>query len=215
MSEELGKIEKPLAEDFKSGRKLYFVPLVFSQPDLPLDISLKFSTYWDQVDSQIANLESKLGPVTYILHELVFESGEAGLKTLEQINSGSVSLVRSRMENGSKFEPAEDNDIITELMDWSRCLNLGLQNQKVFSTIYQNYTDANNRRNAFIAQKIDSLVKGDESCVLIMAEGHHVQFPANMQVFYVAPPALDEIKRWMREQEEKRAKEQKDQEKKE
>ena len=30
MSEELGKIEKPLAEDFKAGRKLYFVPLVFS-----------------------------------------------------------------------------------------------------------------------------------------------------------------------------------------
>jgi hypothetical protein len=211
MSEELGKIEKPLAEDFKAGRKLYFVPLVFSQPDLPLDISLKFSTYWDQVDSQIANLESKLGPVTYILHELVFESGEAGLKSLDQINSGSVNLVRSRLENGSKFEPAEDNEIMTELMDWSRCLNLGLQNQKVFSTIYQNYTDANNRRNTFIAQKIDSLLKGDESCVLIMVEGHHVQFPANMQVFYVAPPALDEIKRWMREQEEKRNKEQKEQ----
>lgn len=214
MSEELGKIEKPLAEDFKAGRKLYFVPLIFSSPDLPLDVSLKYSTYWDQVDSQIANLESKLGPVNYILHELVYESGDAGLKTLEQVSAGSVGLVRSRVEKGSKFEPAEDNEIITELMDWSRCLNLGLQNQKVFSTIYQFYTEANNKRNTFIQQKIDSLVKGDESCILIMAEGHHVKFPADMQVFYVAPPALDEIKRWLREQDEKQHKEEAEKEKK-
>lgn len=214
MSEELGKIQKPLAENFKAGRKLYFVPLVFGNPDLPLDISLKFSTYWDQVDSQIAGLESRLGQVNYILHELVYESGEAGLKTLAQVSSGSMSLVRSRVDKGSKFEPAEDNEIITELMDWSRCLNLGLQNQKVFSTIYQSYTDANTKRNTFISHKIDALVKGDESCILIMAEGHHVQFPADMQVFYVAPPALDEIKRWTRDQEEKQRQEQAEQEKK-
>jgi hypothetical protein len=212
MSEELGKIEKPLAESFKAGRKLYFVPLVFSKPDLPLDMSLKFSEYWDQVESQIANLESKLGQVKYILHELVYASGEVGLKTLEQVNSGSLDLVRNRLEKGTVFEPAEDNEIMTELMDWSRCLSLGLQNQKVFSNIYQNYTDANSRRNTFISQKLDKLVKGDESCILIMAEGHHVQFPADMQVFYVAPPVLDFIKRWTRDQEAKERQNQAEQE---
>jgi hypothetical protein len=41
-----------------------------------------------------------------------------------------------------------------------------------------------------------------------------VKFPADMQVFYVAPPALDEIKRWLREQEEKQRKEQGEKEKK-
>jgi hypothetical protein len=111
------------------------------------------------------------------------------------------------VDKGTLFEPAEDNEIITELMDWSRCLNLGLQNQKVFSTIYQSYTDANNKRNKAIAEKINTLLKGDESCILIMAENHHVQFPAGIQVFYVAPPGLDEIKRWMREQDEKQRKE--------
>jgi hypothetical protein len=88
-------------------------------------------------------------------------------------------------------------------MDWSRCLSLGIQNKKVFSTIYQNYTDSNNKRNEAYSQKIDNLVKGDESCVVIMGEGHHVKFPADMQVFYIAPPALDEIKRWIREEEAK------------
>jgi len=28
-----------------------------------------------------------------------------------------------------------------------------------------------------------------------------VKFPARVNVFYVAPPALDEIKRWLRNQE--------------
>jgi hypothetical protein len=200
MAEELGKIEKPLAENFKAGRKLYFVPMILGAPDLPLDITLKYSAFWDQVDSQISNLESKLGNVKYILHELIYQSGEAGLKDLEQISAGSLALVKSRIEKGVAFEPAENNDILTELMDWSRCLNIGLQNQSVFNTIYQNYTAANNKRNEYIAKRIDALVKPEESCILIMAEGHHVQFPSDMQVFYVAPPALDEIKRWLREQ---------------
>ena len=36
-----------------------------------------------------------------------------------------------------------------------------------------------------------------------MRENHQVQIPADIQVFYVAPPALDEIKRWLREHENK------------
>ena len=33
MAEELGKIEKPAVEQFKQGRKLFFVPLIFSPPE--------------------------------------------------------------------------------------------------------------------------------------------------------------------------------------
>jgi hypothetical protein len=36
-----------------------------------------------------------------------------------------------------------------------------------------------------------------------MREGHQVQFPEDIQVFYIAPPALDEIRRWLRDQEAK------------
>jgi len=31
-----------------------------------------------------------------------------------------------------------------------------------------------------------------------MREGHQLQFPSNIQILYVAPPTLDEIKRWLR-----------------
>ena len=36
-----------------------------------------------------------------------------------------------------------------------------------------------------------------------MRENHQVQFPADIQVFYISPPALDDIKRWLREREQK------------
>jgi hypothetical protein len=36
-----------------------------------------------------------------------------------------------------------------------------------------------------------------------MAEGHHIQFPQDMRIFYVSPPSLDEIKRWLRDYETK------------
>jgi len=37
--------------------------------------------------------------------------------------------------------------------------------------------------------------------LLIMQENHGVTIPPDVQLFYVAPPALDEIKRWLRDQE--------------
>jgi hypothetical protein len=36
---------------------------------------------------------------------------------------------------------------------------------------------------------------------LIMRENHQIQFPPDIQIFYVAPPALDEINRWLRDRE--------------
>lgn len=203
MSEELGKIEKPPVDNFKVGRKLFFVPLIFSDPTLPLDISLKNSSYWDQVESQIANLEEKLGPAKYLFHELVQDKGTEAIKSLEHIHSGSLPLLNSRMEKGASFEALEDEDLLTELMDWSRCLSMGLQNQRVYSLVYQSYVHANDKRNESIAKKIDTALKGNESCIVIMGEGHHVKFPEDVQVFYIAPPALDEIKRWAREQQAK------------
>ena len=49
--------------------------------------------------------------------------------------------------------------------------------------------------------KIDETLKDNEIGMVLMRESHQVQFPADVQVFYVSPPALDDIKRWLREQE--------------
>ena len=88
-----------------------------------------------------------------------------------------------------------------EYMDWSRCLAIGLQSQKAFSEVYEKYSAAQKERNETIAKKIDEVLLENETGILLMQEGHHVQFPADLQIFYISPPALDELKRWLRERE--------------
>jgi hypothetical protein len=44
--------------------------------------------------------------------------------------------------------------------------------------------------------------------LLFIREGHLVQFPQDIEVFMVAPPALDEIHRWARDRAAKREQEQ-------
>lgn len=203
MSETIGKIEKPPVEDYRSGKKILFVPLLFSSREMPSDYVEKCERYWEQVDAQVTNLETSLGPVIKVFHELVAESGESGLKTLEDLKINSYGLIKSRIQKGAKLEATEDNDVLTELMDWSRCLSLGLQNKKVFSAIYASYTEANKSRYEAISKKIAESLKENENCVVIMGENHRVQFPADARIFYIAPPALDEVKRWLRDYEAK------------
>jgi hypothetical protein len=201
MAEELGKIEKPAAADYRNGKKIFFVPLIFSSQEMPAEYTEKCGRYWEQVNSQIANLEAGLGAVTKIFHELVADGGETGLKTLENLKIHSFEMINRRVQGGAVLEITEDNDVLTELMDWSRCLSLGLQNQKVFSTVYSAYTEADKKRYEAISKKIADALKDNEACIVILGENHRVHFPADAQVFYVAPPALDEIKRWLRDYE--------------
>jgi hypothetical protein len=203
MPEELGKIEKPPVESFKTGRKLFFIPLIFPNPDLPDEFQEKYNRYWEQAESQVENLESKLGPVKRLYHELVPEKGEEAALTLATLQSGSLKLVRQRMEKGASFEAVENPDILSELMDWSRSLSLGLQNKDVFSKVYGFYNEAGKKRQEYISQQINETLKDNEIGILMMSEGHHVHFKEDIQLFYVSPPALDEIKRWIRDHEEK------------
>ena len=203
MPEEFGKIEKPSAADYRKGRKLYFVPLIYGSKESPADYLEKFDKYWKQVEDQIGDLELKLGLASRIYHELIPSSGDKGLKALKDLNEKSHQPVQNRVQKGSKLEATEDAALLTEFMDWSRCLAIGLQNQKVLAKVYESYAEAGKKRNEFIARHIDETLKAEEIGILFMREGHQLQFPAEIEVFYVAPPALDEINRWLREHETK------------
>jgi len=203
MSEELGKIEKPLAQEFKRGRKLYFVPLIYSGKESPARYLEKFNRYWNQIETQMSNLELKLGRIDKIYHELIPVGGDDGFKVIEGLNNKSYQIVKNRLEKGAQLEAMEKGELLTEFVDWSKCLMVGLQNQKVFTKVYESYIEASQKRNEHIAKQIDETLKEDETGVLFMREGHQVQFPSDIQVFYVAPPALDEVKRWLREREAK------------
>lgn len=203
MAEELGKIEKPLAGDYKEGRKIYFVPLIYRGEESPEEYLEKFDKYWEQVEKQIAELELKLGKVNRIYHELVPTADKAGSDVIKEISDRGYKIVQTCLESGAQLEAIEEGELLTEFMDWSRCLLIGLQNQNVMSKVYESYLEAGKKRNEYIAGKIDETLKKDEIGMLFMRENHQVQFPVDIQVIYIAPPALDEIKRWLREREMK------------
>ena len=201
MAEELGKIEKPSAEEFKKGRKLFFVPFIYAGKESPADYVEKLEKYWRQAEEQISDLELKLGQASRLYHELIPSGGEEGFKALRNLNEKSYQIAEGRVEKGAHLEAAEDADLLTEFMDWSRCLSIGLQNQTVVARVYEAYTEANKKRNEFIPKHIDETLKPDEIGILFMSEGHQIQFPPGVEVFYIAPPALDEINRWLRDRE--------------
>jgi len=201
MSQELGKIEKPTTEEFKSSRKLFYVPLIFSPREPQVELLDKVTRYWQQVEEHLANLEAKLGNARIIFHELVPVGGEIALKTIQELSEDSFQIIKSRVDNGAKLEPLEDRELLAEFMDWSRCLGLGLQSHKAFTVVYEAYTKAQEARNEFISKKINETIQKEDIAILLMREGHKIHFPEDIELFYIAPPGLDEIKRWVREQE--------------
>ncbi len=203
MSQELGKIEKPSVESFKKGRKIFFVPVVYLVDEAPVEYIDKISRYWEQVEKQIAELSAKLGEVNKVYHELIAFTGEDGAATLKDLNKAGHKIMQECLDKKATLEALEDAELLTEFMDWSRCLMVGLQNPHVITKIYDFYIEVGKKRNEAIARKIDESLKENEIAVVFMRENHQVQFPADIQIFYVAPPALDEIKRWLRERESK------------
>jgi hypothetical protein len=202
MAKELGRIEKPDAGKFSGGRKLFFVPLIFSPPEPEGDFDEKIRKYWDEVEAHVTNLESRLGSINRIYHELVPVGGEQGGQVIEELNSASYKIISSRIDRGAEVRPIEDAELLTEFMDWSRCLAVGLQNPSVLTKVYESYAEVRSKRNTDMATKLDESLKDHDIGILLMREGHQVQFPSDIEVFYVAPPALDEIKRWFRTRDE-------------
>ena len=113
----------------------------------------------------------------------------------------SDGMTEALISNLAQMEALEDGDLLTEFMDWSKCLLIGLQNQNVITKVYDAYLESAKKRNEDINKRIDEILKPDEIGILIMRESHQLQFPDDIQIFYVAPPALDEINRWLRDRE--------------
>lgn len=200
MAEQLGKIEKPEAERFKQGKKLYLVPLIYSGEETLDEYKEKCSRYWQQVAEQLTNLASKIGQVNRIYHESIFQSGEDGMKTMERLNPHGYQLAKTQCDNGAILEAVEERELFEEVMDWQRCLMLGFISDKVAIKVSEFYAEATKRRNELMATKISETLKDNEAGLLFIREGHSVQFPSDIEVFSIFPPALDEIHRWYRDQ---------------
>lgn len=202
MSEELGKIEKPSVSDYTKKKKLYVVPLILSWKDAPADYAKMFDDYWKQVDEQLNSLESKMGKISKIYHEAVTVSGEEGLKSIEPLSPSSYACAKKRADNGASFELSEEKELVFEAMDWERFMLIGFSSQKVANAVSGSFMEATRKRYDHMAKAIDESLNEGDAGILFIREGHMVQFPEDIDVFSVAPPALDEIHRWLRSQQQ-------------
>lgn len=199
MSEELGRVEKPEVSSYKQSRKILQVPLVYAGKDAPPDYAELFDKYWQQVGEMISRLEASLGKVTVILHESVTAGGEEGYKVMSELNPKSHALCQARSKSGVRLETFEDPALLADVMDWERCLMIGFLSENVARKVYDSYSETSKQRYQHISKAIGELVKDGDVALLFIREGHSVQFPPDIDVFMVAPPALNEIHRWLRD----------------
>ena len=195
----LGKIEKPEIDNFKKGRKLFLVPLIYSSTEAPVEYIEKYELYWKQVAEQLLNLESKIGLIKTVYHEAVSQEEEEGLDLLQKLNARSHHIARQKCENGATLIAIEDKELAEEYVDWQRCLLMGLISEKATKKVTESFMDASKKRYEHISKRIDKTLEKDAIAILFLQEGHMVQFPKDIEVFSIAPPALDDIHRWFRD----------------
>ena len=200
MVEELGRITRPATANYQGKRKLLLAPLVHlavPPESMPADGAEILARYWDQVDIQVRAVQNALGSVTHVYHENLPEGGSAGLGYLEATAQGSHELTAHLVEAGAVLEATESMEILAETLDLQRCLMQPLMSPAVAGRLQDWFGEANHRRYEFIADVIDTTLGDDETGLLLINERHQVQFPGDIEVIYVAPPAQDEFRRWL------------------
>lgn len=197
MTQELGRVERPSTTSFQGKRKLFLVPRLYEPPnDVEEGIRI-LEKYWVQVQSQVASLESGLGPIKHIYHEGLTENGESGLSYLENVDHRCHAFVYTKSQSGAVLEITEDVEILGETLDLQRCLMLPFTSNKVAMQIHEWFNDSVRRRYEHVSKRIDETLGENDIGLLIINERHQVQFPDDVDVFFVAPPALDEFRRWV------------------
>ena len=195
---ELGRIERPSLESYRGKRKLFLVPLLAMPPEDAEDGVAIVGRYWEQAGTQVTSLELRVGRVRHVYHESLPVGGEDGLGMLEASGeTGSYGLARTKCQAGAVLEEAEDAETLLESMDLQRCLMMPFASQRVATQLQQWLGEAVRRRNEHFIGRIDETLGEDEVGLLLVNERHQLQFPQDIEVFYVAPPALDEYRRWV------------------
>ena len=200
MTVPLSKLPKPDAAQYTNQRKLLMVPLISAGPNAPDEAQKLEEDYWSEVRDQITNLERSLKQVTHIYHQTVFVDGEDGISLLNSINPRGGPFINTMCQSSAQLEIAEDKKIVEENADWQRCLSIGLMSNKVRTLAMESFQETSTKRYEHISNTIDKTLLEGEVGALFINEDHRIQFPSDIQVFYVAPPSLDALKRWFSDQ---------------
>lgn len=197
MTQPLSQFEKPSAERYAGARKIFLVPNYVLPPGIPDEGVAHLERYWSEVRDAIGNLERSLGKVSRIFHEMLYVEGDEAVKMLESLNPQGSVFIQALCSASATLEATEDRDLVEEHIDWQRILSISLMSQKVSTLAIEGFNNSLQQRFEKIGERIGDTLQEGESAALFIREDHRVQFPSDIQVFYVAPPALDALKRWM------------------
>lgn len=196
---ELGKIEKPQADEFSRKRKLYCIPNIYPLQEADSGYEELITKYWEEVDRQIERMEIA-GKAQKIFCELMYERGDEALDALGKINARMVHIIRRKLAEGGVLIPIEDRDILGQYTDWGNCLRV-VFTREVFSQILEFYQQFSDKRLQHIMNVIDANLAEAEAGLLFMKDDDRarIQFPKDIEVFLITPPSYDDIMRWFRE----------------
>ncbi|MBA4715540.1 MAG: hypothetical protein H2015_03015 [Chloroflexi bacterium] len=197
MSEELGKISKPQADNIQLKRKLYLVQNIQNYFPDNNEFEVLLNEYWESISEQLDNLEKTAGSINKIYVEGIYQDFEIASKLLEENNKWCLDTILPRLKSGSKFEKIEEENNYKELIDWTRIAQMGFVSENVKEIAEKNYTDIINSRTKIIQDEINNLTNGEAALFLISSGSH--KFPEDIEIFNVIPPSLDKMNRWITE----------------
>lgn len=197
MSQELGRISRPSAAQYHGRRKLLLAPLVYGPPAEAGEGVTILQNYWDQMQQQVEALQAALGGLHHIYHESVWDGGDKGLEQLEQTDQRSHAFIKAKCDAGAALEATEDLLSLVESLDLQRCLMMPLSSHTVPAKLQDWLNEATRSRYQHMAGHIDETLGENEVGLLLVNERHQIQFPEDIEVFYVAPPALGDFRRWL------------------
>ena len=197
MSEELGKISKPQAENVQLKKKLYLVQNIQNYFPGNKDFEILLSEYWDSISDQLDNLEKTAGNINFIYIEGMYQEYDVASKLLNDNNKWCLSTIESRVKSGSSYKKIEDENNYKQLIDWTRIAQLGFVSENAKEITEENYKKIITERSTIIHDELNRIKEG-EAALFIISSGSH-KFPEDMEIFNVIPPSLDKMNRWITE----------------
>ncbi len=215
---EFGKIDKPEASTFTSKRKLYMIPVLpFEElvSKYGIDIA-KVERFWGEVREKIDYFITTYGKISILFIEGLDDEEKKGIEHFEKLGkeSNHFKLIKTLIEEGAVVKGI---DRVSQI-DRSRLLieeyskSFLPQVQEFHKDYYGKDINFEGWRD-YLIKKIKELqdemektttgiiqeLPSDSNGVLIITDGRPIEFPEDMDVFQIRPPAFDEIERKIRE----------------
>ena len=164
LNEEIGKIEKPKADKVMGKKKAFICVLLQAPQEASKELHDLIFKYWEAVDKNISTLEEKTGVVKKIFVEGIPGKGEDVAMNLKEASLGAWNVVEERRKTGAEVSELENLENLQKVIDWSKCLNVGLTNRSVAEKISEELRKASEENmvrcpNAEMAKKMIALIE--------------------------------------------------------